>query len=210
MNNTAESNKKKNIEKGLFSSFGKRISPYLKKLILSVGNETIQNIHIGSIIFLLVLITLHLLSGNGNIQQDFQWLLTIFDFSPDIKFLSDVAAFEAAIIAFLIPLSIEIVSKLSERYQSAVIVQSFQNSFENRNLYKMLLINIGFAIFLRFLPASNSDDLFWKISSWVIFIFFLYITIAVYKVIKRIKTYMSDPQVVIDILFREAENVLDQ
>ena len=132
----------------------------------------------------------------------------IENITPKPDFLSDVAAFEAVIIAFLIPLSIEIISKISERYNSEVIINAFENSWGNRILTPSLLVNIVLAIGLRFMPYEEINPLAWKISAWAIFLTFIFIAVIVWRVIIRIKTFISDPEAVINKLYQDVEKSL--
>lgn len=62
-------------------------------------------------------------------------------FSPSLDFASDVIAYQAAIIAIAIPLSLEIISRISERYQSGVITKEF-----NRQWQLGLLLLLGIVV----------------------------------------------------------------
>ena len=50
-------------------------------------------------------------------------LISKFNFNPN--FLSDIAALEAMIVAIAIPLSFNIISMISEKYQSEVISKRY-------------------------------------------------------------------------------------
>ncbi|MBG0785244.1 MAG: hypothetical protein H0S79_09085 [Anaerolineaceae bacterium] len=142
------------------------------------------------------------------IRNLINWFST-FEIKPD--FLSDVAEFEAAIIAFLIPLSIEIVSKLSERYDSDVIIDNFENSFSNKILPFMLILNIILAITLRFFANDFSiETTEWKIFAWVIFISFIFIAIMILIVIKRTKNFMTSPTFSLNQLYKKLEEALEK
>jgi len=132
----------------------------------------------------------------------------LINISPNPTFLSDVAAFEAVIIAFLVPLSIEIISKISERYNSEVITRTFENRWENKILLPFLLINIIAAIVLHFLVEDNVDSLSWKIAAWVILLVFIFIAFAIWRVIIRIKTFISDTKTIVNQLYRDVEESL--
>jgi len=129
--------------------------------------------------------------------------------TPNPIFLSDVAAFEAAIIAFLVPLSIEIISKISERYNSDVITQVFERQWENRMLAPFLLINAVAAVILRFLVSDDANSLAWKLAAWLVLSVFVCIAYAIYRVIVRIKAFMSNTNFVIDQLYRDVEKSLE-
>lgn len=145
------------------------------------------------------------------IHIDFSWIKKFCEISPSKSFLSDIAAFEATIIAFLVPLSIEIVSKLSERYKSDVINRTFEDSLENKILPYFLILNIVAVILLQFFineDATNSP--IYKICSWLILVGFIYAAFAILKVIRRIKKFMSNIQYVIDKLFNEIEKAFEE
>ncbi len=131
--------------------------------------------------------------------------------TPNPSFLSDVAAFEAAIIALLVPLSIEIVSKISERYNSDVITRAFEGSWGNKILPPFLLINVVAAVFLRFIVQEQglNDLLIWKISAWAVFLIFMVVAFAIWRVIIRIKIFVGDPKAVIDQLYKDVEESLE-
>jgi len=143
------------------------------------------------------------------ISINFSWLNWFGEIRPNPTFLSDVAAFEAVIIAFLVPLSIEIISKISERYNSDVITRSFENNWENKILPPFLLVNIVIAIVLRFFVQDDIGSVAWKIFAWAILLVFLYIAFAVWQVINRIKTFISDTQSVINQLYEDVEKSIE-
>jgi hypothetical protein len=143
------------------------------------------------------------------ISIDFSWLSWLGQITPNPTFLSDVAAFEAAIIAFLVPLSIEIISKISERYNSDVITRSFDNTWENKILPPFLLINIVAAILLRFFVQDDINSVVWKILAWIVLVVFMYIAFAIWRVINRIKTFMSDTKSVINQLYEDVEKSIE-
>jgi hypothetical protein len=76
-------------------------------------------------------------------------------FNPDPTFLSNIAAIEAVIIAIAIPLSLEIVSKISERYQSEIISKKFFQSCTVTLLPKLLVLNIIVAVSLIFFVKDS-------------------------------------------------------
>lgn len=143
------------------------------------------------------------------ISIDFSWLNWFGQITPNPTFLSDIAAFEAAIIAFLVPLSIEIISKISERYNSDVITRSFENNWENKILPPFLLINIVAAIVLRFLVQDDISSIAWKILAWIVLIVFIYIAFAIWRVINRIKIFMSNTKAVINQLYEDVEKSIE-
>lgn len=125
--------------------------------------------------------------------------------SPNPEFLSDIAAFEAVLIALVIPLSFDIVARISERYQSEVIVKMFIRERVNRILPPTLLINIVLAISLRFFVNSNPVSLYWKIIAWIILLGFMFIVIILSVALLTLQRYVTDTEFVQERLFHEAE-----
>lgn len=137
------------------------------------------------------------------------WLNWLGQITPNPTFLSDVAAFEAAIIAFLVPLSIEIISKISERYSSDVITRSFSNDWKNLLLPPFLLINIFLAILLRFFVHDDVNSLTWKIGAWLMLVALFFVAFVIWRVIVDIKTIMSDTRSVLDRLYDDVKKSLE-
>ena len=154
-------------------------------------------------------IKIHTFFPLPEISINFSWLSWFGDVTPNPIFLSDVAAFEAVIITLLVPLRIKIISKISERYNSDVIIHSFENNWWNKILLPFLLVNIAIAIVLRFFVPDDIDAVAWKIIAWIILFSFLFIPLAVWLVIKRIKIFMSDTQSVIDQLYKDVEKSIE-
>lgn len=133
---------------------------------------------------------------------------SILSFTPTPNFLSDIAAFEAVLIAIAIPLSFEIVSRISERYQSEVITKTFIQEWEIKWLPKFLVLNITLAIVLRFFVDSNPSSSIWLFFAWVTFIFFLFIVGVLLKFTAKLKHYMTDTGYVLNKLYEEAERFI--
>lgn len=142
-----------------------------------------------------------------NIIKDISVLISKFNL--DSNFLSDIAAFEAVIVAIAIPLSFNILSVMSEKYQSEVIPKKFTQELCVKYLPGLLICNIALAITLRFLVKQNSSSITWKIFTFVAFIFFIIIIlILLIKFIPRLKCYMEGPKFILSELFDEAGNFL--
>lgn len=128
--------------------------------------------------------------------------------TPTPDFLSDVAAFEAAVIALAIPLSLEMVSRISERYQSEVITKKFLQEWENKWLPILLIANIIVAVSLRFFVDDKPTSDIWKILSWLTFAGFLFITVVLIKFFILLKKYITDMEFILKELLNEAEELL--
>lgn len=80
-------------------------------------------------------------------------------------FLTDVLAYQTAILALLIPLSFDVVSRISDRYRSEVIIKRFQKEVPFLGLIAVLVANITYILTLRFLSVES----FWA-NSVVLFL----------------------------------------
>jgi len=145
---------------------------------------------------------------------DYSWIVNIYNklivLTPNTKFLSDVAAFEAVVLAFFIPLSIEIVSKISERYKSEVIISAFDSIWENKILPWLLIFNIIFAISLRFLVNDDSLLGFWRICAWIVFVVFIGTAVIIFRAIAKLKKYMTNVDYILEKLSQNAEKIVKQ
>jgi len=132
-------------------------------------------------------------------------LIRIYYFVPPRDFLSDVAAFEAVVIGLAIPLSFEIVSRISERYKSEVITKRFLQEWTSRWLQVLLLANIVLTVCLKFFVRDDSTGDAWKIFAWITFAGFLFTTVVFLMFLRRLKLYASDTEFVLNELFNDAE-----
>lgn len=125
-------------------------------------------------------------------------------FIPDPSFLSDIAAFEAVIIGLAIPLSRDIISRISERYHSDVISNRFDREWEVKWLPELLMINIFLAIVLRFLWPDNPSSIIWVIFAWVIVASFALIAIIFMRFTYKLKKY-SNTDIILEELYEESK-----
>ena len=134
----------------------------------------------------------------GNLASQF------LNFTPEPNFLSDIAAFEAVIIGLAIPLSMDIISRISERYHSDVISNRFVHEWEVKWLPYLLIVNIILAIFLRFLWPDEPKSILWSISAWIIIILFVLIAIIFILYINKLKKYSGNTYFILEDLYDEA------
>lgn len=188
-----------------------QVSKFVKNIIVNTKTQIGVSFLVGLALgYVLGLFKIHkFLPPLPEISINLSWLNWLGQITPNPTFLSDVAAFEAVIIAFLVPLSIEIISKISERYNSDVITRSFENNWENKILPPFLLINIIAAIILRFLVQDDINTVAWKILAWIVLIVFVFIAFAIYRVINRIKTFTSDIKSVLNQLYENVEKSIE-
>jgi hypothetical protein len=110
----------------------------------------------------------------------------IINLAPTPDFLSDIAAFEGILIGVSIPISLQVVTWVVDRYSDQEIAQFFIKEPLYRAQYLLFLPSIIIAILLRFLNISNSLIL------WLIF-FLLVINIFIfYKFIRLVEQYATN------------------
>lgn len=71
------------------------------------------------------------------------------------EFLTDVLTYQTAILVLLIPLSFDVVSRISDRYRSEVIIKRFQSEWAFQSLIGVLVFNVFYILVLRFLSVEN-------------------------------------------------------
>lgn len=126
--------------------------------------------------------------------------------NPKPNFLSDIATFEGVIIAIAIPLSLDIVSRISERYKSEVISKQFFKEWEIKLLPYFLILNIVTAILLRFCVGDNPKGLSWRLVAFLILvIFFIVAFIFIFGFSLKLKKYIIEPEFILNRFFNEAE-----
>lgn len=134
---------------------------------------------------------------------------SIINFIPSQNFLVDITTFESVIIGVAIPLSFEIVSRISEKYHSEVISKHFMQNWEIKLLPIFLIINNILAITLRFYIPIKPEGIIWKILAWITFVGFLInTTIFLFKFLPKLKHYMTDINFILEGSFNEAEKLI--
>ncbi|KJR42756.1 hypothetical protein MCHI_001345 [Candidatus Magnetoovum chiemensis] len=137
----------------------------------------------------------------------FEWLFSI---NPNPDFLSDIAAYEGTILALFVPLIMEILSRISERYNSDVLTRIFERRWENKLLPYVLLITIVTAVVLRFaVHDGNSYPAAWKIIGWTLLAVFVSVALLIGLVIVRFKDFVSNAQLLIDGLYKNVEKSIE-
>jgi hypothetical protein len=140
-------------------------------------------------------------------------LLRMFDvvvgYTPKPSFLSDIAAFEAVVIAIAIPLSFEIISRTSDRYNSDIIISNFLRKWEVNSFPIIIIILVIITILSRFLVNDAPISLVWKIFAWIGLMGFIFVAVFFLRFISTFKRYLTNIESVLDELFSEAEKVLE-
>lgn len=131
------------------------------------------------------------------------------EFAPDPLFLLAAAGFLGVILAFLIPMSIEIISKVAAKYNSDVIVRTFQSNIITKYFPYFVLVNICVMILMRFFA---SDEFYTtntaKIIMWGLLIFSVIISALIGYIIFRLERIISDDSVPLAMLISNIEEYL--
>ncbi|HEX7017421.1 MAG TPA: hypothetical protein VF209_00740 [Patescibacteria group bacterium] len=118
-------------------------------------------------------------------------------------FISDALTVQTAILALLLPLSVDIVSRISDRYKSEIIMNRFIKEPFFRALAIILLLNITYLLFLSF----------FKVESFLLTGFSFLLSIASMVLLalffNLILQYVRSPSFVKEQLFNEAEKIFD-
>ena len=165
---------------------------------------------------LILLIIIYFFGVYHFILRIFQNLLIIKDpiswfekFSPNLQALSLIITFEAAVVAILIPLSLEMISKISERYKSKIITNLFMSHNVIKCLPFLLIINIIICISLKIF-VNEGITLSNPIKIIALFIFILFLIIAFYLLlfIEKLKKYLTQDDFIIKNLFKEVDDAI--
>lgn len=132
----------------------------------------------------------------------------LLNFVPRPNFLSDVATFEAVVISIAIPLSFEIISRISGRYESDILTKRFAQEWVVKQLPIYLIIDIILAITLRFFVNDSPSCVLWKLLAWLAFLGFLLVAVVLFQFLWLTKHYMTEIEFVLNRLFDEAEKSL--
>ena len=129
--------------------------------------------------------------------------------TPDPLFLLMAAGFLGVIMAFLIPVSIEIISKVSAKYNSDVIVRLFQNNIISKFFPYFVLLNIAAMLVMRFFYGGEFyDSQLGKTIMWLLLIFSVIITALIGYLIYRMEKIISDDSVPLNMLIHQVEKSL--
>lgn len=169
--------------------------------------------------FLFILILLIIIYFGGV----YHFILTIFQnlsiiknpiswfekFSPNLQALSLIITFEAAVVAILIPLSLEMISKISERYKSKIITNLFMSHNVIKFLPFLLIINIIICISLKFFVNDEITlSIPIKIITLFVFILFFVISLSLLLFIEMLKKYLTKDDFIIKNLFKEVDDAI--
>jgi hypothetical protein len=131
------------------------------------------------------------------------WRL-LSSFSPSLGFASDVIAYQAAIVAIAIPVSLEIISRVSERYQSGAVTREFNQQWQLRTLLVLVVTDALFGVTLKFFVSSEQINIAaWKVIAWIVFIFFIATNVVLFAFFDNLRQYVTKTKFLLDRLFND-------
>lgn len=132
----------------------------------------------------------------------------INSFVPDKSFLSDIIAFQGAVIAIAYPLSLEIVSRISERYKSSILINKFNNEWQVKLLPYLLIVDVLIAILLNFFYVDELASFLARVLSWFTIILFIISTFVLIHFFTTLKKYIADPKFLLDQFLTNAKELI--
>lgn len=139
-------------------------------------------------------------------MKDFiNWIIT---FTPKIDFISDIIAVQGGVIAIALPLSIDIISRISERYQSGVITKKFNQRWVIKLLPILSITDIIIGINLKFFVQNDLIDGYWKVLAWFTFVIFLISIGVLFLFFETLRRYITDTNFLLEELLKDMEESL--
>jgi len=129
--------------------------------------------------------------------------------SPSRTFLNTIVSVEAVVIAITLPVSLDVVARMSDRYKSEVLVRTFLESWLVRVLPIAVILNIILIVLVEFLLDDKYTGFWWSFMSWLVLYMFLAVAVSLVIFFYRIIKYITDEDYVVDKLFHEAEKILN-
>ena len=160
--------------------------------------------------FILFIIGYVYLSTCAHLYTNYQELFTLYKsfccMKIDINFLVVLVGLYGAVIAFFVPLSIDMVSKIGKMYETDVIAEMFKNESEVKNIHNHLLSGIvGIAFTIALSKTLHTFVLLFII--FFIAVHFLFVVHSIHSFINKLKFY-TDTDSVLKLLQQELKDVI--
>ena len=121
---------------------------------------------------------------------------------PDPLFLLVAAGFQGVVMAIFVPVSLDIISKTSAKYDSDVIVRLYKKNFINRVFpYFLLTSTIGMIVTRFFLTPEMAVSVWGKAIMWSLLGSLIIITYMIGYLIYRMERFVSDDTAPLRILY---------
>jgi len=161
--------------------------PKLTSFLIGLISGYLISDYISSFLKISLLVTRNALEFIGNfLTKLFYLIMPNSSAVLNSTFLSDIAAVEGVLIGISIPITLQVVSWIVNKYRDQELAKFFTEELLYKAQYFLLLSNIVIAIFLRFRDVKNSLILLG------IFIWFVINIIVFYLFIKLVERYAID------------------
>jgi hypothetical protein len=118
------------------------------------------------------------------------------NFSPNLGFLSDMVGFQGFLIGVAVPISLQVISWIADRYKDQEIAKLFIREPLYKLQFVLIIPHIACCIFLRYLNMSILPLL------WLMFAWFVLNLCTFYLFVRRVALYITDAD---QILLRKLE-----
>jgi hypothetical protein len=137
-----------------------------------------------------------------------EWVWAVCLGGPNPAFLSDIAAFAAVVVALAVPFSYDIIARISDRYQSDVIINEYRRHRVVRWMPGLALLTVLLAVTFRIAIKEGPDSVPWNICALALWLWFVFFSLALARFLWLTTKYGSDVSYVMERLFRDAEKAL--
>jgi len=120
---------------------------------------------------------------------------------PNASFLSEVVGFQGFLIGVAVPISLQVISWIADRYKDQEIAKLFIREPLYRLQFVLILPHIVFCILARFQNTTN------LILLWILFGWFILNLITFYLFVRRVALYITDAD---QILLRKLEKYVTE
>ncbi len=164
--------------------------------IILIGTVYVINHYYGEIIFQFC-------------QKISNFFIALFNGLEYKTFIPQILAFEIAVIALSVPLSYQIVSRISERYNSDIISSKFLGELEIRIFPKYLIINIFLNATILIFPKEFYGS-FLKLFSLFLYFCFIISLIFLYKFINKLIKYVTSSDYILERMYTDAKKIFEE
>jgi len=105
---------------------------------------------------------------------------------PNLQFLSDMVGFQGFLIGVAVPISLQVVSWIADRYKDQEIAKLFIREPLYRIQFILIIPHIGTCILLRFINMTSLPLL------WLMLLWFVVNLISFSLFVKRVALYITD------------------
>jgi len=105
---------------------------------------------------------------------------------PNLGFLSDMVGFQGFLIGVAVPISLQVISWIADRYKDQEIAKLFIREPLYRMQFVLIIPHIACSILIRYLDISSPPLL------WGMFVWFIVNLVTFYLFVRRVALYITD------------------